>query len=224
MKRLIVAIDGPSGAGKSTLSKLLAQKLDYINIDTGAMYRSVALAVRQNGIDLSDDKAVDDLLQNINIRFRPGAGGDRILLNDIDVSEEIRNPEISTLTPEVAAIPAVRRAMVSRQRQLGEQGGVVLEGRDIGTVVFPQAQVKLFLVASAGERGRRRFEELRAKGHDVDLARTISEVEARDFADSQRQHSPLVQAEDAIVIDTDGLTIGQVLDRMLAVVSARQKE
>ncbi len=224
MVRLIVAIDGPSGAGKSTLSKMLAKKLDYINIDTGAMYRTVALAVSRAGISLDDLPSLQNLLARINIDFQHSPTGDRVLLDGEDVSELIRTPAVSSLTPAVAAIPEVRQALVDRQREMGAGGGVVLEGRDIGSVVFPQAEVKLFMDASAEERGRRRYEELRAKGVDVDLARTIREVEARDLADRERQHSPLVKADDAVVIDTSGLGIEQVLDAMMAVVDQRRGE
>ena len=211
MAKLIVAIDGPSGAGKSTLSKMLAKELDYINIDTGAMYRTVALAVSRAGISVDDLPALENLLSLINIDFQHSPSGDRVFLDGEDVSDLIRTPAISSLTPKVAAIPAVRQAMVNLQRQMGAEGGVVLEGRDIGSVVFPQAEVKLFMDASATERGRRRYEELKAKGLDVDLQQTIRDVEARDLADSEREHSPLIKAEDAVVIDTSGLSIDQVL-------------
>ena len=222
MGKLIIAIDGPSGVGKSTLSKMLAKKLDYTNIDTGAMYRAIALAVQRNGIDLHDRPTLDALMQHINIEFRHNASGDRVLLDGADVTNEIRTPEISQLTPAVAAIAKIRQAMVARQREMGAVGGVVLEGRDIGSVVFPQAEVKLFLTASAAERGRRRYDELQQKGLDVDLQQTIREVEERDLADSQRQHSPLVKAADAVEIDTTGLSIEQVLDSMLCIVESRQ--
>ena len=222
--KLIVAIDGPSGAGKSTLSKLLAKALDYTNIDTGAMYRTVALAVNRAGVSLDDRTALLELLGRIRIEFRHMPAGDRVFLDGEDVSDIIRTPEVSQLTPLVAAIPEVRESMVDRQRDMGSEGGVVLEGRDIGSVVFPQAEVKLFMEASAEERGRRRFDELRTKGMDVDLQQTIRDVEARDKADSERAHSPLVKTADAVVIQTGGLSIDQVLEKMLAVVAARQGE
>ena len=220
MKKLIIAIDGPSGVGKSTLSKRLAQELGYLNLDTGAMYRTVALAARQKGVDAADRAALTDLCRKISIRFQRHDGLEQVLLDDSDVSEEIRTPEISTLTPKFAACPEVREAMVRQQRELGKAGGVVLEGRDIGTVVFPQADVKFFLKASPAERGRRRFLEIRDKGAVVDLAQTVAEVTARDEADSSRAESPLRQADDAVVIDTTELTIEQVLDEMLRVVKS----
>jgi len=221
VRKPIVAIDGPSGVGKSTLSKLLARELGFVNLDTGAMYRAVALAAVRRGIDPADMAMLGSLAERIVIDFARDSAGERVLLDGEDVSEAIRTPEISLLTSKVSACPAVREAMVQRQRQLGAGGGVVLEGRDIGTVVFPDAEVKFFMQASAEERGRRRFIELQLKGASVDLARTIAEVEARDHADSNRSHSPLRQAEDAIVINTDNLGIDQVLTKMLGVVRSR---
>ena len=224
MKELIVAIDGPSGVGKSTLSKLLSLDLGYINLDTGAMYRAVALASLRQGIDAKDHAALKQLCEKIVIEFERGEKEERVLLNGEDVSAQIRTPEISILTASVAACPDVRQAMVERQRVLGADGGVVLEGRDIGTVVFPNADVKFFLKASSEVRGQRRFLELQTKGVDVDLARTISEVQARDIADTSRKNSPLRQADDAIVIDTTDLNITQVLERMFTVIAEyRQK-
>lgn len=214
----IIAIDGPSGVGKSTLSKLLARELGFLNLDTGAMYRTVALAASRRGIDPEDAPVLGRLADSIVIDFARAAGGEQVLLDGEDVSAAIRTPEISLLTSRVSACPAVREALVRRQRELCAAGGFVLEGRDIGTVVFPDAEIKFFLCASAAERGRRRFLELQAKGAPVDLARTVAEVEARDLADSARSHSPLRQAEDAVAIDTTALGIDEVLANMLAVV------
>lgn len=218
MKNLIIAIDGPSGVGKSTLSKLLSRELGYLNLDTGAMYRTVAFAASRQGVDANDYDALQKLCENIVIEFARSDGEERVLLNGEDVSSDIRTPEISLLTAAVAACPEVREAMVARQRELGTEGGVVLEGRDIGTVVFPDAEVKFFLKASAEVRGQRRFLELQANGVGVGLARTIAEVKARDNADINRSTSPLMQAEDAVVIDTSELDISQVLTQMLAVI------
>lgn len=220
-RRPIVAIDGPSGVGKSTLSKLLARELGFINLDTGAMYRAVALAANRRGIDPADMAALGTLADAVVIDFARDAGIERVLLDGEDVSAAIRTPEISLLTSQVSACPAVREALVRRQRQLGAAGGVVLEGRDIGTVVFPEAEVKFFMVANPEERGRRRFLELQLKGATVDLAKTIAEVEARDSADSSRSHSPLRRAEDAVTIDTSALSIEQVLAEMLRVIRSR---
>ncbi len=224
MKReLIVAIDGPSGAGKSTLSKRLAISLGYMNIDTGAMYRAVALAASRKKVDLTDKDALGRLAREITIDFIRHESGERVLLEGEDVSGLIRTPEISLLTSKISACVGVRKAMVELQRQRGTAGGVVLEGRDIGTVVFPQAEVKFFLSASAQERGRRRYEELKAKGISVELAQTIDEVIARDAADSAREHAPLIQAEDALVIDSTVMTIEEVLWEMTAVVQRRRR-
>ncbi len=222
MKKLIIAIDGPSGSGKSTLSKMLAQRLGYINIDTGAMYRSVALLTSRRRIDPQDDRALRDLCAQLKIEFVRDNGQERVLVNGTDETTAIRSPEVSLLTAKVAASPAVRRALLEQQRELGKRGGVVLEGRDIGTVVFPAAEVKFFLCASAVERGRRRYEELRAQGVEVDLERTIREVEERDLADSRRKHAPLLKAEDAVEIDSTRMTISAVLDEMLRVVRTRE--
>ena len=221
MNKLIIAIDGPSGVGKSTLSKILAHELGYVNLDTGAMYRAVALAASRNGIDSNDRTALAKLCGEIVIEFSREKNDERVILNGEDVSADIRTPDISLLTAAVAACPEVREAMVTRQRELGAKGGVVLEGRDIGTVVFPGAEVKFFLKASAEVRGQRRFLELQSKGIEAGLARTISEVKARDNADMNRSTSPLVQADDAIMIDTTELDIHQVVDKMLAVINSR---
>lgn len=222
MRKPIIAIDGPSGVGKSTLSKLLASELGFINLDTGAMYRAVALAVARRGIDPGDATALGRLADSVVIDFVRNSHGERVLLDGEDVSSAIRTPEISLLTSKISACPAVREALVRRQRELCIQGGFVLEGRDIGTVVFPDADIKFFLVASAEERGRRRFLELQASGASVDLVRTVAEVEARDAADSQRDHSPLCQAADALAIDTTTSSIDQVLEEMLQIIRSRQ--
>lgn len=221
-RELIIAIDGPSGAGKSTLSKLLAKRLGYINIDTGAMYRSVALAARRRGIDPADNEALTRLCAALRIEFIRHNGGERVILDGEDVSAAIRTPEVSLLTSKVSACPAVREAMVRLQREMGACGGVVLEGRDIGSVVFPRAEVKFFLVATVRERGRRRYDELRAKGLAVDLEQTIAEVESRDAADTAREHAPLLQAPDAIPIDTTTMGIDEVLAEMLRIIEERR--
>ncbi|PKN13174.1 MAG: cytidylate kinase [Deltaproteobacteria bacterium HGW-Deltaproteobacteria-4] len=224
MNELIVAIDGPSGAGKSTLSKLLAKRLDYIHLDTGAMYRCVALAALTQRIDPADQERLGILVQQLKIEFVHTPAGDLVFLDGEDVSVAIRTPQVSLLTSQIAAAPQVREALVALQRRLGASGGVVLEGRDIGTVVFPQAQVKFFLSATAAKRGQRRFDELIAKGVKVSLQQTISDVIARDLADSEREHAPLLQADDALVIDSTNLSIEEVLALMVRVVQKRHQD
>lgn len=218
----IVAIDGPSGAGKSTISRMLARRLHFTHIDTGAMYRCVALAALRRGIDPANEADLDKLCRQLKIDFLRDDGRQRVILDGEDVSDAIRTPEVSLLTSRVSSLAAVREQMVSLQRQMGRDGGVVLEGRDIGSVVFPDAQLKFFLTASVEERGLRRYRELREQGHEVDLTRTVKEVTARDQADSSRQHSPLIQAYDAIVIDSTAMTIEQVVDEMARRVAAYQ--
>jgi cytidylate kinase len=211
---VIVAIDGPSGAGKSSLTKLLAQRLGYIHIDTGAMFRSVALSAQRAGIASDDDAALEKLCRGLDIAFSRDGETVRVLLNGEDVSSAIRSEEIGLLTSSISARKPVRDALLAMQRKMGESGGVILEGRDIGTVVFPDAEVKFFLSASAEERGRRRYLELAARGEQVTLQETIAKVVARDRQDEGREHAPLRQAEDAICIDSTTLSIEEVLELM----------
>lgn len=211
---VVVAIDGPAGAGKSTLSTQLAEALGYLYIDTGAMYRAVAYLVDRNGLDPQDESALEALCRDISIELKQSGAGLEVVAMGEDVTSRIRTPEISMLTSKVAASPAVRTAMVRLQRRMGEAGGVVLEGRDIGTVVFPDAEVKFFLSATAEERGRRRYRELLEKGYPADLEETIAAVKERDRLDMERTASPLKQAPDAIVVDSTAMTIGEVLKLM----------
>jgi len=206
--KLIVAIDGPSGAGKSTVTRKLAERLGYIHIDTGAMFRAVALAVSRLGVDPDDDAALARLCRSLDICFD---SMNRLQLNGEDVSTAIRNPEISLLTSRIAAKPSVRDHLLYLQRKMGMQGGVVLEGRDIGTVVFPDADVKFYLTASPEERGRRRYEELKEKGAQVTLEQTVAEVIERDEQDLNRKVAPLSRAADALEIDSTVLTLEDVL-------------
>jgi len=223
-QKLIVAIDGPSGAGKSSVTKALADRLGYIHIDTGAMFRTVALFVSRLGIDPEDDAALDLLCSRLSIEFDSSGGKSRVLANGEDVTGNIRTPEISLLTSKIAAMPSVRRHLLLQQQRMGARGGVVLEGRDIGTIVFPEAQVKFYLTASAEERGRRRYEELKEKGEDVSLQQTIAEVRQRDRQDLNREIAPLRRADDAVVIDTTDLTPEAVLSRMEILVCTRERQ
>lgn len=211
---LVIAIDGPSGAGKSTIAGMLANRLGYLQIDTGAMYRAVAFLMKNAAVDLDDGSAVEKFCRNIDIRFVTRDGVKLVMANGQDVTALIRTPEISSLTSRVSALKPVREALLVSQREMGRLGGVVLEGRDIGTVVFPDADLKFFLYASPEERGRRRYEELCAKGETVTLEETVEAVVKRDEQDSQRDIAPLRQADDAIPVDSTGLGIDAVLDLM----------
>jgi cytidylate kinase len=213
---LVIAIDGPSGAGKSTLARLLAQKLGYIYIDTGAMYRAVGWKTRHEGIDPSDEKRMAELCERTEVTIENNNNDPRFFVDGREVSGEIRTPEMGMMASAVSKSPAVRSRLLTIQRELGKKGGVVMDGRDIGTVVFPEADLKLFLEANAGERGKRRYLELKAKGMDVDLARITREIRERDEQDSSRTIAPLRKADDALLIDTSSLSIDEVLDRMLA--------
>lgn len=218
-KGLQVAIDGPASSGKSTVAKIIAKRFGYVYCDTGAMYRSVTWAALENGIDVSDTKRVIDLARRIKITFEPGQPDQRVFVDGHEVTKDIRTEKIAANVSAVAAIPEVRAQMVEQQRQIAQAGGIVMDGRDIGTTVLPDAQVKIFLVASAHERARRRYEENLQKGL---ATQSLDELEAaiklRDQKDSTRKVSPLTQAKDAILIDTTSLTIDQVVDEISALI------
>lgn len=213
---LVIAIDGPSGAGKSTLARQLAQRLGYKQIDTGAMYRAVAYLISKDGIDPADEGAIADFCRDVDVRLACSNGTQRVIANGQDVTDYIRTPEMSLLTSRISALRPVREAMVRAQRFMGRNGGVILEGRDIGTVVFPDAELKFYLYASPEERGVRRFAELTDKGEQVTLEDTIKAVSRRDEQDSQRDLAPLKQADDAIPLDSSGIAVEEVLDLMVA--------
>lgn len=207
MKKIIVAIDGPAASGKSTTAKLLAAKLGYIYLDTGAMYRACALQSKLDGIALSDTARIAAMMENIDLRIEQGREGNVILLDGRDVSEAIRTPEMSALASAISAIPEVRVKMVELQRKLGNEGGVVLDGRDIGTVVFPGAEAKFFMIAELQERAKRRHLELINKGIDTPFETVLNELAGRDKADAERAMAPLKPAEDSIQIDTSQMSI-----------------
>lgn len=211
---MIIAIDGPSGSGKSTLGRMLARELNLLYIDTGSMYRAVALAVMEADVDPVDTAAVAALAARIDIDLEGAPDSLKVLLGGRDVSEEIRTEGVTAMASVVSTIPGVRRAMVERQRQMGERGAV-LNGRDIGTVVFPHADLKFFLTASPEERAERRFNEDRLTNANVSFQQTMTEMIERDRRDSTRADSPLKIADDAIVIDSSGLSIEQVFARMM---------
>jgi cytidylate kinase len=213
---LIIAIDGPSGAGKSTVARRLASELGYLYMDTGAMYRAVALNVLESRIDPTDEKELRKILEDMRVKLIEEGSGLRLLLNGRDVTEEIRTPEMSLMASEISELQAVREKMVGIQRDMASKGrGLIAEGRDIGTVVFPRAEVKIYLDASEPERARRRFQELLARGKQVTLEETLMEMHERDRRDQERTLSPLRKAADAIVIDSTSFGVDVVVDRIV---------
>jgi CMP/dCMP kinase len=221
---LIIAIDGPSGAGKSTLAKKLAEQLGFIYLDTGAMYRALALKILRQGVDLADDQKLAELVNTTAVDLQCDRAELKVLLDEKNVASEIRTPAVSQMASKASALKIVRDRMLDLQRRLGQRGSVVAEGRDIGTVVFPDAQVKIFLSASAAERARRRCAELRAAGQPVDLDATLREIEERDKRDSERTLAPLQKAQDALVIDSSNSTADEVAARVLAEIRMKQNE
>ena len=221
MKRIIVAIDGPAASGKSTTAKLLAKKLGYIYLDTGAMYRACAYAAKEQGLDISDRAAIVNMMSTIDISVGYSEAGNIIYLGGKDISDAIRTPEMSSSASAISAIPEVRHKMVDLQRKLGCEGGIVLDGRDIGTVVFPYAQAKFFMVADVSERAKRRHAELVAKGIDTPFEQVLAELEARDLADSNRALAPLVPADDSLLVDTSMLSIEEQVNKLFEIVNLR---
>ncbi len=218
----MVAIDGPAGAGKSTVARGIAARTGYTYIDTGAMYRAVAWRVLQVGLHVGeDDAAIGALAGKLRFEFCTVNGRTHLFVDGEDVESAIRTPEVGNLSSPVSAIPAVREHLVRAQREMACTRPVVMEGRDIGTVVFPDARLKVFLTASAEERARRRFAELRAAGEDVSYEQVLADQRARDLRDSSRAIAPLRRAEDAVEINTDGLSIEEVIDRVMELLTAR---
>ncbi len=215
MKKLIVAIDGPAGAGKSTVAKRLAKELGYIYMDTGAMYRAFAWKARQGGVDLEDEEKLREVLRRTNVELLDREGTPRVLLDGRDVTSEIRTPELSQWASKISALAPVRERMVELQRAMGARGGMVVEGRDIGTVVFPQAEVKIFLTAGPEERAKRRFAELQSQGKQVSLDETMEEMKERDRRDQERALAPLRRAEGAVAIDSTAYGVEEVMERIM---------
>lgn len=222
-KGLQVAIDGPASAGKSTVAKKVAKQFNYVYCDTGAMYRSVTLAALQGGVSLDNHDAVVKIAQTINIHFQPGDPDQRVFIDDQEVTKAIRSNDVAQNVSTVAAIPEVRTEMVKQQRQIAESGGIVMDGRDIGTTVLPQADVKIFLIASAHERARRRFVENQQKGIATStLAELQKAIELRDQKDSTRKVSPLTKAADAIEIDSTHLTVDEVVAQIAKIIEKKR--
>ncbi len=218
-KRIVVAIDGPAGAGKSTLAKRIADKLGFVYINSGSMYRAIALWALRLQIALNDRHRLEELAKHAQIDLEAGSG--RVLLNGEDVTAAIRDPAVADAASRVSAVPGVRRALLSSQRAMAEQNSVVMEGRDIGSVVFPSAQVKIFLDAEPAVRAQRRAMQLSENGSDPDVAAVAGELQVRDDRDRRRAEAPLVQAPDAELLDTTGLSLEQVEEAILRIVRAR---
>ena len=221
MKKISIAIDGPSAAGKSSIAKIVAKKLDYIYIDTGAMYRCVGYYCLQNNIDLNNETAVSAALKNIKITMD---SDNHVYLNDHDVSNEIRQDEVSMSASLVSSYQDVREFLVKQQRQMANIGGVILDGRDIGTVVLPDAKLKIYQNASVETRAKRRYLENKQRGLAADLETIKKDIEQRDYQDMNRNISPLKKAEDAIVLDTSNLSIEEVVNEVLQLVKQREME
>lgn len=216
MRRLIVAIDGPAGAGKSTVAKRLAKELGYTYMDTGAMYRAFAWRVVELAVDPNDEQTLRKVLRDTSIELMEHDGGISVLVNGADVTGQIRTPGLSQLASKISTSKIVRERMVELQRAMAVQGGVVAEGRDIGTVVFPDAEVKIYLDAAAQERARRRFEELRSQGNPATVEETLEEMKKRDQRDQERDIAPLRKAKDAIAIDSTDSSVDEVMGRIMA--------
>lgn len=223
MKPMTVAIDGPAGAGKSSVAKVLASRLHYTYIDTGAMYRAITWALLQDHVDITDTEAVRKCLEAVTIRLMPEPDICRVYVNETEVTEAIRKADIASHVSAVAALAVVREKLVQLQRDLAKGGNVVLDGRDIGTVVLPDADVKIFLTASVASRAKRRYNELSAQGSTASLADIAASIEARDYTDSHRAISPLRQADDAVLLDNSELTLEGTAEAIIQIIRSKAK-
>ncbi|EJR55644.1 (d)CMP kinase [Bacillus cereus] len=218
-KRISIAIDGPAAAGKSTVAKVVAKKLSYVYIDTGAMYRTITYAALEQKVDIENEEKLMEVVKNVNIEFQQGENTQLVFLNGQDVSEVIRTPDVTNRVSIVAKHRLVREEMVRRQQELAKKGGVVMDGRDIGTHVLPDAEVKIFMLASVEERAERRHLENMNKGFDSNLEQLKEEIAQRDKLDSEREVSPLKKADDALELDTTSLSIEEVVQKIMGIVS-----
>ncbi|MCL2508245.1 MAG: (d)CMP kinase [Oscillospiraceae bacterium] len=222
MNVINIAIDGPSGAGKSTIAKRAASRFGIIYVDTGALYRAIGVNVLRQGLDTADPAQVEETLKTVEISLRFIGGEQRVFLRDEDVSEAIRRHEASMAASNVSAVPAVREFLFGLQKDIARKNSCVMDGRDIGTVVLPDAQIKIFLTASAEVRAKRRFDELRAKGSSETYGEVLEDMIKRDYNDSNRAVAPLRQADDAVLIDTTGLTLEQSVQAVIDVIEGRK--
>ncbi len=215
-KKITIALDGPSGSGKSTVAKRISQELDILYLDTGAMYRAVALEALKRGVDTFDESGISEFIDNIDLEIKYMDGTQHTFLDGEDVSEKIREPQVSMAASNVSSLKCVRLKMVDMQRKIAANSSCVLDGRDIGSFVLPNADYKFFVTASVDVRADRRYKELSLKGHKVDFDELKAEIEQRDYNDRNRDFAPLVQAEDAVLIDTSFMTVSQVVGKILS--------
>jgi cytidylate kinase len=220
----VITVDGPSGAGKGTISTLLATRLKWHFLDSGAIYRVLAIAARHHQIEADDEDGLMPLASSLDVNFETTNGHVKVVLEGEDVTHSIRTEEVGSIASQIAAIPRVREGLLRRQRAFKQEPGLVADGRDMGTVVFPNAEAKIFLTASAEERARRRFNQLKESGHDVSITRLLADIQARDERDANRKVAPLVPAEDAFVLDSTHLNVEQVLEKITEFVDVKLKQ
>ncbi|MEI6091033.1 MAG: (d)CMP kinase [bacterium] len=217
MKKIIIAIDGPAGSGKTSSAKLIAEKLGYKYIDSGAMYRAVSWAWLSSGFPI-DEEFAEEILDNIHLDLQPSENGQKTILNGIDISDDIRSTLVTTAVSPISAMGSVRKRMIAIQREIGKNGGIVMDGRDIGTVVFPQAELKIFFTATVQERAQRRVNELKAKGVSASLEEIQKQITARDNYDTTRELSPMIPAADAIILDTTGMNLETQVETVMNII------